>query len=173
MPIDPKHLLDLAKRLVGPAPGAVEADLRRGISTAYYALFHLLIKEAMTNFVSDPVFRTKVGRAFQHGPMRSVCDKYNPAKPDKNTGQFTTQEGQGFPSQVIAPDVREIAATFIALYDAREKADYDDATTVQHTEALTAVQRVESAFLSWLTVQTDPSAVMFLQELLCRCIMKR
>jgi hypothetical protein len=59
MPIDPKHLLDLAKRLVGPAPGAVEADLRCGISTAYYALFHLLIKEAMTNFVSDPVFRLK------------------------------------------------------------------------------------------------------------------
>jgi hypothetical protein len=84
MPIDPKHLLDLAKRLVGPAPGAVEADLRRGISTAYYALFHLLIKEAMTNFVSDPVFRTKVGRAFQHGPMRSVCDKYRQVQSGKN-----------------------------------------------------------------------------------------
>ena len=35
MPIDPEELMDLAKRLVGPAPGAVEADLRRGISTAY------------------------------------------------------------------------------------------------------------------------------------------
>ena len=43
MPIEPRHLLDLARRLIGPAPGAVEADLRRGISTAYYALFHLLI----------------------------------------------------------------------------------------------------------------------------------
>jgi len=173
MPIEPKHLLDLAKRLVGPVPGAAEADLRRGISTAYYALFHLLIKEAMSNFVSDPVLRTKVGRAFQHGSMRTVCDKYNPANPDKNTGQFTTQEGQGFPSQVIAPDVRDIAATFIALYDAREKADYDDATTVQHTEALAAVQRIELAFRSWLTVQTDPSAITFLQELLCRSIIKR
>jgi hypothetical protein len=35
MPIEPKHLLDLANRLVGPDPGATEADLRRGISTAY------------------------------------------------------------------------------------------------------------------------------------------
>ena len=173
MPINPQHLLDLAKRLVGPAPGAAEADLRRGISTAYYALFHLLIKEAMTNFVSDPVFRTKVSRAFQHGPMRSVCDKYNPEKPDKKTGQYVTQEGQGFPPQVIASDVRAIAATFIAVYDAREKADYDDAATVQHTEALAAVQQVELAFQSWLTVQTDASAVTFLQELLCRSIIKR
>src|ERR1017187_7287717 len=159
MPIEPKHLLDLAKRLVGPVPGAVEADLRRGISTAYYALFHLLIKEALANFVSDPLFRTKVGRAFQHGPMRSVCDKYNPDKPDKVTGQYVTQESRDFPSQVIAPDVRDIAATFVDVYEAREKADYDDATTIQHTEALATVQQVEHAFRSWLTVQTDPSAV--------------
>lgn len=172
MPIDPKHLLDLAKRLVGPAPSAPEADLRRGISTAYYALFHLLIKEAMSNFVSDVAFRTKVGRAFQHGAMRSVCDKYNP-RPDKKTGDYVTQEGQGFPSQVIAPGVRLIAETFVSLYEARETADYDDAATVQHTEALAAVQQVEQAFQAWLTVQTEPSAVTFLQELLCRSIIKR
>jgi hypothetical protein len=36
--------------------------------------------------------------------------------------------------------------------------DYDDAATVQHTEALAAVQQVEQAFL---------------QELLCRSIIKR
>jgi hypothetical protein len=172
MPIDPKHLLDLARRMVGPAPGSPEAELRRGISTAYYALFHLLIKEAMSNFVSDVAFRTKVGRAFQHGAMRNVCDKYNP-KPDKKTGEYIAQEGQGFPSQVIAPDVRLIAATFVALHEARETADYDDAATVQHTEALAAVQQVEQAFQAWLTVQTEPSAVTFLQELLCRSIIKR
>jgi hypothetical protein len=56
---------------------------------------------------------------------------------------------------------------------AREKADYDDAATIQHTDALSAVQQVEQAFQSWLTVQTDASAVTFLQELLCRCIIKR
>jgi hypothetical protein len=173
MPIEPKHLLDLAKRLVGFSPGAVETDLRRGISTAYYALFHLLVKEAMTNFVSDPSFRTKVGRAFQHGSMKSVCEKYNPQKPDPKSGQYVTQEGHGFPSQVIASDVRIIAATFIALHEAREKADYDDGATVQHTEALVAVQQVEIAFQSWLTVQTDTSAIAFLQELLCRSIIRR
>jgi hypothetical protein len=105
--------------------------------------------------------------------MRSVCDKYNPEKPDKLTGQYVTQQGQGFPSQVIAIEVRMIAATFIALYDAREKADYEDGSTVQYTEALAAVQQVEIAFQSWLTVQTDASAVAFLQELLCRSIIRR
>ena len=104
MPIEPRHLLDLARRLIGPAPGAVEADLRRGISTAYYALFHLLIKEAMTSFVTDPSFRPRVARALQHGPMKSVCEKYNPARPN-GAGQFVTQQSHGIPAQIIAPDV--------------------------------------------------------------------
>ncbi len=129
MPIEPRHLLDLARRLIGPAPGAIEADLRRGISTAYYALFHLLIKEAMTSFVTDPSFRPRVARALQHGPMKSVCEKYNPARPN-GAGQFVTQQSHGFPAQIIAPDVRQIAAAFIALHEAREQADYDDGATI-------------------------------------------
>ena len=172
MPIDPNHLLNLASRLVGSVPGATEADLRRGISTAYYALFHFLIQETMSNFVSDPALRAKVGRAFQHGAMRSVCDKYNP-KVDKQTGNFIVPEGNGFPSQVIASEVRTVAATFVALHEARETADYDDAAAVRHTEALTAVRQVEDAFGAWLTVQSESSAVTFLQELLCRSILRR
>ncbi len=171
MPIDPQQLLNLAKRQVGPVPGAPEADLRRAISTAYYALFHLLIKEALANFVSDVAFRTKVGRAFQHGAMRSVCDKYNP-KPNKK-GELIAPEGNGFPSQIIAPDVKTVAEAFIILHQARERADYDDAATVQHAEALSAVQQVEEAFQGWLKVQTEPSAATFLQELLYRSIIKR
>jgi hypothetical protein len=172
MPINPQHLLDLAKRLIGIAPGAVEADLRRGISSAYYALFHLLIQETMTSVVIDPSFRPKVARALQHGAMRSVCDKYNPAKPD-SAGQFIAQEGHGFPQQVIPAELRLVASTFIALYAAREKADYDDAVTVQHTEALALVQQAEAAFQAWLTAQSHASGTTFLQEFLCRSIIKR
>jgi hypothetical protein len=124
----------------------------------------------MSNFVSDAAFWTKVGRAFQHGAMRKVCEKYNP--PARQNGVYIAQEGQGFPSQVIAPDLRMIAETFITLHEARETADYDDAQTVQHTGALAAVQQVERAFQAWLTVQTHSSAVTFLQELLCRSIIK-
>jgi hypothetical protein len=94
-------------------------------------------------------------------------------RPDVRKVGYITQESRDFLSQVIAPDVREIAATFVAVYEARERADYDHAAEIQHTEALAAVQQVEHAFRSWLTVQTDPSAVAFLQELMWRCIMKR
>lgn len=172
MPIEPTHLLDLAKRLVGAAPGAPEADVRRGISTAYYAVFHLLIKDAMAAFVTDPGFRPRVGRALQHGPMKGVCEKYKPSRPNA-AGQYTTQTSHGFPAQVIPPDLREVAAAFIALHEAREQADYDDGVAVGHAEALAAVHTAESAFRSWLTAQADPSSAVFLQELICRSIIKR
>lgn len=171
MPIDPKELMDLAKRLVGPASGAVEADLRRGISTAYYALFHLLIKETMRSFVSDPDFRTRIGRAFQHGPMKSVCDKYDPSH--QTAGQYVTQKGHGFAAQVIDPGVRQVAAAFFELNEAREQADYDDGATIEHLDALAIVRQADSAFQAWLSIRTEPSAVTFLQELLCRSIIKR
>jgi len=104
--------------------------------------------------------------------MKSVCEKYNPARPN-GAGQFVTQQSHGFPAQIIAPDVRQIAAAFIALHEAREQADYDDGATIQHTEALAAVQQAETAFQEWLTAQADSSSVAFLQELLCRSIIKR
>jgi hypothetical protein len=44
--------------------------------------------------------------------------------------------------------------------------------TVQHTEALTLVQQAEAAFQAWLTAQAHPSGTTFLQELLCRSIIK-
>jgi len=72
MPINPQDLLDQARRLIGTAPGAVEADLRRGISSAYYALFHLLIQETMTSVVIDPSFRPKAARALHPAQRRSV-----------------------------------------------------------------------------------------------------
>ena len=95
--------------------------------------------------------------------MRSVCDKYNSG--NQNTlGQYIAQEGHGFPQQVITPELRQVAATFIALYAAREKADYDDGLTVQHTEVLTLAQQAESAFQAWLTAQSHPSGTILLQE---------
>src|SRR4051812_8292752 len=157
MPIDPKHLLELAKRLVGPTPGAVEADLRRGVSTAYYALFHLLIKEITTGFVSDPGLRPKVARALQHGLMKEISTRYSP-DPNKQ-GQFVAQKTRDFPERIIDPDVRKVAAAFVTLHQAREKADYDDGIQIQHAEAMTWVQEAESAFQAWLVAQADPSSV--------------
>lgn len=62
-----QDLLSLARDLVDRNPGApVEADLRRGVSTAYYALFHLLIHEGTSRLVTVAALRPRVARAFDH-----------------------------------------------------------------------------------------------------------
>jgi len=48
-----------------------QASLRRGVSTAYYALFHLLISEAVANW-NRVSLRAALGRAFDHGIMKAA-----------------------------------------------------------------------------------------------------
>ena len=53
-----------------------QASLRRAISTAYYALFHLLIHEATSRMTLRGVDRTAhrraLSRAFDHGAMKKA-----------------------------------------------------------------------------------------------------
>ena len=52
----------------------LQARLRRAVSTAYYAIFHLLIYEATANW-SRPEQREKLARAFEHRQMRRASDQ--------------------------------------------------------------------------------------------------
>ena len=52
---------------------AHQPSLRRALSSAYYALFHLLIGDAVAN-CTDPRFRATLVRMFDHGPMKNVCE---------------------------------------------------------------------------------------------------
>src|SRR5260370_40291700 len=63
-------LLELAQLLANLEPSNA-ARLRRAVSTAYYALFHLLISEATLNW-GRPELRSELGRVFGHGKMKSA-----------------------------------------------------------------------------------------------------
>ncbi|MBY0522912.1 MAG: hypothetical protein K2R98_05920 [Gemmataceae bacterium] len=145
----------------------VEADLRRGISTAYYALFHLLIHEATTQVVAIATLRPRIARAFDHKVMRNVCQDYRKLIPDA-TGQLLTPAGE-----IVPRGLQDVASEFVALQEARHQADYNAGVAVAHVEADTDVMRAEVAFIDWQAVRTDPAAATFLAELLCRGIPKR
>lgn len=85
--------------------------MRRAVSTAYYALFHLLIGDAVANWNREGD-RAKLGRAFDHGRMKTVSKEVvgrKSAAPDSALEQL-----------------KEIANTFILLQDWRLLADYDN-----------------------------------------------
>src|SRR4051794_32771699 len=88
-----------------------QADLRRSVSTAYYALFHLLISETVAHW-SLAGSRDALGRMFEHSVMKRVSKKLRLA-PFHGEDPVTVQ------------NLKEIAQSFVQLQDNRHIADYD------------------------------------------------
>jgi hypothetical protein len=86
-----EELLELAQDIANLHPEqAHQSSLRRAVSTAYYALFYLLISEATTNW-SRPELRATLARVFDHGPMKQAADRRNTIAPKPTT----THPGDG------------------------------------------------------------------------------
>jgi hypothetical protein len=94
-----------------------QASLRRAVSTAYYALFHLLIHEATTTLIAAPVVRGRFSRAFDHGDMKAASKDFATATTAKQLAKLTG-------GVAIPPDLQTVANTFVDLQEARHEADY-------------------------------------------------
>jgi hypothetical protein len=67
----PQELMDTALDILYGAKPETQATLRRAVSTAYYALFHLLVGEACKLWGVDEQ-RGKLARQFDHRPMKEA-----------------------------------------------------------------------------------------------------
>jgi len=84
----PEGLLEQAQHLVKREhKRPKQASLRRAISTAYYALFHLLISEAVLNWrrAED---RVELARIFEHTHMRSWVSSFPRRRPGVQLSQL-------------------------------------------------------------------------------------
>jgi uncharacterized protein (UPF0332 family) len=149
----PQHLLDQASCLANLEKRRPrQASLRRAVSTAYYALFHLLTSAAVANW-KKPRQRHALARVFEHANMHEACKKTN----DK-----------AFPNP-NHPNVRHlkrIANTFMQLQQHRHTADYDNSKCWTRTEVLTHIELARDAFETWEIISKDPFAEDFLLLLL-------
>jgi uncharacterized protein (UPF0332 family) len=127
------ELLDQARHLATREPKKPrQASLRRAISSAYYALFHLLLYEATHMlFPGAPVgLRERASRAFSHGEAKSVCEAW--------------AKGNGIDGLTIVPienGLQDISAALVDLQELRHKADYDLTETFDRHEVLVAIKR--------------------------------
>jgi hypothetical protein len=129
-----------------------QASLRRAVSTAYYALFHLLIRDAVLNWKRNDQ-RAALARAFDHGPMKKASQRII-------IGKFP-----GSPPPAVAR-LREVAKAFVELQERRHLADYDSSTYWSRTDALKAVDRARAAFDAWQSTRTDRIAHEYRLQLL-------
>ena len=75
--IDPDDLLDHAEQLGNPVPGQpTEAALRRGISAAYYAVFHDLTGQAAHHLVGScsREIQNEIRRSWSHGEISQLAE---------------------------------------------------------------------------------------------------
>ena len=104
-----------------------QANLRRAVSTAYYAMFHCLAGAAADLLIGrrrSPAWH-QVYRALEHGRAKTACRHQ--------------QAMQGFP-----PEIRDFANTFAALQDARHQADYALDVRYDKSDVLVAIERAET-----------------------------
>ena len=131
---------------------AHQPSLRRALSTAYYALFHLLISEAVAN-CSDPQFRAALARIFEHGLMKQASDKK--ASEINTLFQQNPPEGQ---ERVIKFHLHNVAETFSQAQHNRNEADYNIAREWQPTQVSLLIEGIADAFKSWNLIREEQAA---------------
>jgi len=151
-----EDLLKQAFLLVRKEPkNPSQASLRRAVSTAYYALFHLLIQEACANWNRRDT-RDFLARAFDHKTMKDASARAESARYDPTVDP-----------QVVSR-LRKVVRAFRELQQERHLADYSNATKWTRADALDRIERAQAAFTNWKAIRNEFIAQRYLISLLSR-----
>lgn len=130
-----------------------QANLRRSISSSYYAIFHFLIEEATfltvgTQHGQSPL-RHFAGRAFNHGRMKDVCEEFKKTTPaSKSLKPWWSK----LPVSTT-PTVKVVADAFLQLQSLRHSADYDMESLFLRSDALNAADSAHDAMQAWKSLK--------------------
>jgi hypothetical protein len=149
-------LLIQALELVHFSPPS-QLTLRRAVSAAYYAVFHFLISEATSNW-SNASLRTALGRAYDHGIMKTASNRILNTKDFPFTDEDPT----------VVSHLRFVAQTFSQLQEDRHFADYNLTKDLDPVEALTQVKSAEEIFDTWPSIRGEQIAQAYLVSLLVK-----
>lgn len=137
-----------------------QASLRRAISAAYYALFHFLIAEATSRFITGvgrDAVRAGLGRSFDHGSMKKAA--LEAIRP--RWGRMRQLDAIPVPTDLVT-----VAKAFVALQQARHEADYDVTRTFTRAETLALVDLADQAMAAWNRIRRSVAADAFLSALI-------
>jgi len=159
----PDDLLEQELHLANREPKRPkQASLRRAVSTAYYALFHLLSSETAKNW-KRRAERVTIARMLDHMPMSKVCEM----KRNELDKYFETKPAAG-PVLHVRKHLHMITNTFVDMREQRQAADYNDGKRWARTEVIEKIQSMQAAFQSWRVIREEPEAQNFLATLLLR-----
>jgi uncharacterized protein (UPF0332 family) len=141
-----------------------QANIRRAISAAYYAVFHLLVAEVAAQVSPDSPTGLREGthRVLNHTQMSNVATAFS--RTGANKVKYT-------PKDFVLPDpiskeLASIAKGFEELQAARHTADYDVMKQHYPADALSLVRKAESIFKDWKAEKGSRNAPVFLAALI-------
>ncbi|MDZ7733155.1 MAG: hypothetical protein U5R31_08570 [Acidimicrobiia bacterium] len=154
--IQPDGLLDHALvALAGSGPGRPpEVDLRRGVSAAYYAVFHDLTDRAARHLIGSAPegTRNKIRRTWSHGELSTLAeimvDRAPCAGGRTPQHRYRRRRARAGPLVDLAaadPDLVEALRLFGELQAARHRADYDHDARFDKVTLLTACRDAATA----------------------------
>ena len=136
--VNPEDFLEVAEGLAnGEGPGRPrQVELRRAVSTTYYALFHTLANTCADLLVgprstsqTNQAWR-QAYRALDHGEVKTKCTR-GPGKPILDNH---------FPQAI-----RNFARQFVKMQESRHKADYDPFEPFTRSGVLQFIQETKTA----------------------------
>jgi hypothetical protein len=158
--VNPQHLLEQAEQLARGGIGRPrQSDLRRAVSTTYYALFHLLTLSGAALIHRSPVLRAILARHYEHRDMKNASRGFAEGRLPGPLQQVV----EGIPAELST-----LADTFVELQDVRHQADYDtsSATRFRREDVLDYVARTRQAFEAWESLRGTPAGELYLIAML-------
>ena len=129
--MSPRDLIETARSLTALSTRRpAQANLRRAVSTAYYAVFHCLAATVADTLMGKRRSEAwhQVYRSPEHGGARSACRN--------------RQVMHGFP-----PEIRSFAGRFIILQKARQRADHALEGRYYKLDVRAAIDMAETAIV--------------------------
>lgn len=141
-----------------------QANLRRAVSAAYYAMFHSLVHEACCAIIgsqhSQSAYRHAIGRAFAHGAMSQACKSFG-------GGTLKGSVVKGLPrgpngKYGIAAAIQNVARTFGELQEKRHLADYDLSERFNRSDVLALIDDARDHMKSFAELPNSDEKRFFL-----------
>ena len=138
--MNPRDLIRIARQLASGAVGENrgrprQAELRRAVSTAYYALFHALALCCAERLAgSTRASRMNPGwsqtyRALEHGHARNQCDNQSAMS--------------AFPAEI-----QNFGQWFVLMQRQRQQADYSPSATFSRDRVIQLINETEDAIIA-------------------------
>lgn len=153
--IDPHELIETCYKLVPQAAAfpTSQADMRRAISTAYYAVFHTLASSNAELIAGQPQSNMssyaweRVYRRLDHGRaqnnLRAVLNQLSP-------------NGENF------------ARTFIDLQNLRQEADYNPNAPIARSDTVNIIAQAQAAISDFARLTQEERRLLAAQSMFDR-----